>query len=228
MQEEAIRRQADRLYWRRCRPLLAGPPIDPVVLGQLYQDCLAEARRDTALDTAQDGLGLLVAKLAVIPLEYKDLPAGPGWWQRKDGDTADDSVVGYLAVFDNLDLGKDIIHPGAFTKTVGEARAFAATHKSRALYPLLWQHQKDEPIGAITQAGEDTHGLKVRCHINREIDHGKQAYDGLRGGYLSFSIGYKPVKYEWEGKVRHLHEIALAEGSVVTFPMNPEARSIAA
>jgi phage head maturation protease len=42
---------------------------------------------------------------------------------------------------------------------------------------------------------------------------------------MGFSIGYRPVKSRWEGKVRHLTEIGLAEGSAVTFPMNPEARA---
>jgi HK97 family phage prohead protease len=225
MDDEAIRREADRLYWRRCRPLLVGPPVDPVTLARLYEECLAEATRTAALDTTQDSLGLLVAKLVGVTLETKDLPGG--WWQQKDGDTADSTVNGYLAVFNNEDLVKDVIHEGAFRTTLREAKAFASAHQTDALYPLLWQHDAKDPIGGIYQASEDRHGLRVACRINTTVEHGRQAYDGLRNKYLSFSIGYKPIRYEWKGNIRHLHEIALAEGSVVTFPANREARPAA-
>lgn len=149
-----------------------------------------------------------------LPLEVKQLDAAVG------------SVTGYLAAFNNIDLGNDVIHPGAFAATIAEAKAFARAHNSVALYPLLWQHQKDEPIGGIVEASEDSHGLRILTRLNLSIERGRQAFDGLTNGYLSFSIGYRPRKYRWQGKVRHLTEIALAEGSAVTFPMNQEARAI--
>ncbi len=65
----------------------------------------------------------------------------------------------------------------------------------------------------------------IQARLNLAIERGRQAFDGLTNGYLSFSIGYRPVKYEWQGKVRHIYEIKLAEGSAVTFPMNLEARA---
>ncbi len=141
--------------------------------------------------------------------------------------TADDGglVEGYLATFGNEDKTKDVIHQGAFSATLAEAKAFAAQHHTKALYPLLWQHDQHDPIGGIMEAREDSHGLFVVCKLNRDCEHGRQAYAGLRGGYMSFSIGYKPIKYEWQGSVRHLTEVALGEGSAVTFPANREAQS---
>jgi HK97 family phage prohead protease len=220
--DATIEERARLLFWQRSQAYLPGPPTD---LRWLWNQCVRDAESNSRLDAAEDGLGLLVAKLVGITLETKDLPGG--WWQQKDGDTIDSTVNGYLAVFNNEDLTKDVIHEGAFSKTLREAKAFANAHQTDALYPLLWQHDAKDPIGGIYAASEDRHGLKVACRINTTVEHGRQAYDGLRNRYLSFSIGYKPVRYEWKGNIRHLHEIALAEGSVVTFPANREARPAA-
>src|SRR5690348_11764795 len=73
-----------------------------------------------------------------------------------DGQTG--VIDGYLSTWD-IDLGKDQIAKGAFAQTLAEAKAFAAKHGAAALYPLLWQHQKDEPIGGIVSAHEDFKGL---------------------------------------------------------------------
>lgn len=62
--------------------------------------------------------------------------------------------------------------------------------------------------------------------LNLSIERGRQAYDGLKHGYLSFSIGFRVKRFEMQGKERHLVEIRLSEGSAVTFPMNLEARAI--
>jgi Escherichia/Staphylococcus phage prohead protease len=159
------------------------------------------------------------------PSDFLTLPL---WLTETKADTDAGTVSGYLAVFNNLDLTKDIIHPGAFAKTLSEARAFARAHHTSALYPLLWQHDKHEPIGGIYQAHEDSHGLLILARINPAIERGRQALFGLQYGAMAFSIGYRPVAYDWEGRTRHLREIDLIEGSVVTFPANPEARPIAA
>lgn len=149
-----------------------------------------------------------------IPLEVKSA--------ADDGQTG--VIDGYLSTY-GVDLGRDQVDKGAYKQTLAEAKAFAAKHGSAALYPLLWQHDKSEPIGGIVSAHEDFKGLRIKTHINLGIERGRQAYHGLKHGYLSFSIGYRPVKYEYVGSVRHLKEIALAEGSAVTFPMNLDARA---
>jgi Escherichia/Staphylococcus phage prohead protease len=142
----------------------------------------------------------------------------------KAADDTTGDISGYLSTFD-LDLGKDIVLRGAYAKTIADAQRFAKMHRSASLWPLLWQHQKDEPIGGIYEAHEDAVGLSIAARLNLSIEKGRQAYDGLKQGYLSFSIGYTPVKYQWKGNIRQLTEIKLGEGSVVTFPMNREARA---
>jgi HK97 family phage prohead protease len=210
---DALRRRAERLFWQRSQQHLHGPPTD---LSDLYQQCVADVLAEQSPELAR-----LAKLMALGPLTTLDVAI-----KALGGSDTDGTVDGYLAAY-TLDLGNDVIHPGAFTKTLREAKAFAAAHQTDSLFPLLWQHQKDEPIGAVVQAREDARGLLVTARLNRDCDRGRQAYDGLKNGYLSFSIGYRPVKSRYEGKVRHLTEIGLAEGSVVTFPMNPEARATA-
>ena len=134
------------------------------------------------------------------------------------------TIDGYISTY-ALDLMKDRIIPGAYKQTIADANAFAAAHGATALWPLLWQHQKDEPIGAIISAREDGKGLHVDTRINLAIERGRQAYDGLKHGYLAFSIGFRLKRHEFKGNERHLLEIKLSEGSVVTFPANLEARA---
>jgi HK97 family phage prohead protease len=190
-------------FWQASHHLLTGPPDMPALL-RLWAE----------QDEDPDKGGLLV-------LEYKDLPGGD--WQHKAGDDADGTVVGYAAAYAK-DLGNDVIVPGAFKQTISEASAFASRHGTEAMWPLLWQHDKGDPVGYVASAREDYKGLRCRFVLDRSIEHGRQAYNGLKQGYLSFSIGYKPVKYDWSGSTRNLKEIKLAEVSTVSFPMNPEAR----
>lgn len=213
-----LRRRVEAEFWRRSRDHLRGGPR--VNLKRLYAEIEDEVLQEAA--------GTLLLRTGDI----KAPPAGPVTERNiltvdftLKGADADDSVEGYASTFGNLDLVKDVIHEGAFSRTLGEAKAFARTHGTDCLWPLLWQHDKLDPIGGIMAAHEDGHGLYIKCRINRDIEHGRAAYDGFRGGYMSFSIGYKPVKYEWKANVRHLTDIGLGEISAVTFPANPEARA---
>jgi len=122
---------------------------------------------------------------------------------------------GYAAVFGNVDLGGDVIEPGAFKKTLQE----------NPRMPILWQHNPTEPIGVTLEAYEDGRGLKVKGQLNLETTRGKEAYALLKQGALKgLSIGYDSVKEAWEGTKRILKEIRLWEWSLVTFPMNPLAQ----
>lgn len=125
---------------------------------------------------------------------------------------------GYAAVFNNEDLGGDIIEPGAFKKTL----------KENPKMPILWQHDLREPIGVTLEAYEDDKGLRVKGQLNLETTKGREAYALLKQGALKgLSIGYDAVKELWEGTTRRLKEIRLCEWSLVTFPMNPLAQVMA-
>ncbi len=118
---------------------------------------------------------------------------------------------GYASTFGNVDLQDDVIEPGAFKKTISE----------RDSWPLLWHHDPWEPIGLLTDAAEDTHGLIVTGALNLEVQRAREAYALLKQGALgAMSIGYKTVLQSFTANVRRLLEVKLREVSLVTFPAN--------
>lgn len=131
------------------------------ILRELERQLQDEARSSTPLYTplAHSSLFAYKDELAT-PLEYLTLPFH---WLEVKSLAAKGSVSGYVAAFHNLDLTRDIILPGSFTKTIAEAKEFAKAHNTQALFPVLWQHDKDDPIGYFSQADEDSHGLLTNC-----------------------------------------------------------------
>lgn len=141
-----------------------------------------------------------------IPLEVVELKAGSDGW----------AFSAYASTFNDRDLGGDVILPGAFDKTL----------KTNAFRPLLWQHDLREPIGIETSLKTDRKGLLGTWDLI-DTQRGQDAYKLLkRGAVRSMSIGYIPEGFEFqdEGQTRVLKEIALIENSVVSVPMNPDAR----
>lgn len=133
---------------------------------------------------------------------------------------------GYLSVFGNEDSYDDIVEPGSFKRTI-------AQRKGR--FPLAWFHDIYAPIG-IFLGKEDALGLYIEAFINLDIQLGAEVYSGMKfeveeiGGDAAYitelSIGYNVIDSETdeEGR-RHLKEIALREGSLLTMycASNPEA-----
>lgn len=125
------------------------------------------------------------------------------------------------------DLGGDIIHQGAFKNTLKEWRS------SGSIIPLIDQHNYGSirsVVGKLTEAKETGAGLESTFQVIEGPD-GDEVLRRIKGGYVDgLSIGYEPVKWEYEekeesrwGQVRHLKEVKLHEVSVVIWPMNPGA-----
>lgn len=119
---------------------------------------------------------------------------------------------GYASVFGNVDSYGDIVERGAFARTI-------AAKGGR--FPILWQHNPDEPIGVSLSMSEDPHGLAVEGELALDTQRGREAHALLRMGALEgLSIGYETINAERDGKYRRLTELKLWEYSVVTFPAN--------
>lgn len=134
----------------------------------------------------------------------------------------DDSGVieGYGSVFGNLDSYSDIVAPGAFAKSLEEAKA------SGRMPAMLWQHNQEEPIGVWTEMREDDRGLFVKGKL-ADTQRGKEARELIKLGALTgLSIGYTTRSYQVdrENDSRVLTDVQLWEVSPVTFPANSEAR----
>lgn len=133
----------------------------------------------------------------------------------------DGSFEGYASVFNNKDLGNDVIKQGAFAKSIYE--------KKPKQIKLLYQHKTDEPIGVIDALEEDKRGLKIKGRLAMGTQKGKEVYELMKMGALdSMSIGYKlmPEDYKYSDKLkkRTITNLDLMEISMVTFPMNPKAK----
>ncbi len=147
------------------------------------------------------------------PLEIREV--------REDG-----TFTGYGSVFGNVDAYGDIVEAGAFAKSIEKKKP-----------ALLWQHDPTQPVGVWEEISEDKHGLLMRGRLLiGKVAKATEARELLKAGAISgLSIGYMPVKWEYDKDprdsdekakrtVRRLKEIDLWEVSLVTFPANDAAR----
>jgi uncharacterized protein len=144
-------------------------------------------------------------------------------FELKAADTETRTFEGLAATWD-LDLGGDVIHKGAFAKSLKSWKA------SGRIIPLIDQHNYfsvRHVLGKLLDAEETDDGLRTRWKVTEGQD-GDELLHRLRGGMVDgLSIGYETVDSEPETRggqtVRHLKEINLVEVSAVIWGMNPGA-----
>jgi len=136
--------------------------------------------------------------------------------QDQDVDMDERIVEGYASTF-NKDQVEDMIHAGAFTKSINE-RFPAGKIK------LLYQHST--PIGMPIEMREDEKGLFVKARISK-TRQGDEALQLAKDGVVDrFSIGFTIPNGKSETDeygIRHIFEVKLMEFSLVTFAANEEA-----
>ncbi|HEX6956252.1 MAG TPA: HK97 family phage prohead protease [Agromyces sp.] len=148
-----------------------------------------------------------------MALEFKSFP-----FELKDYDESKDGRVrftGYASVFGNEDSYGDVIHPGAFRKTIMEMGT---------RIKVLWQHDPYTPIGKPEVLREDGVGLYTEAVLSRTrdaLDAGILIEDGVVD---ELSIGFTPMKWAVrEGNRaggRDINELKLYEYSPVTWAAN--------
>lgn len=126
----------------------------------------------------------------------------------------DGTFEGFLSVYGVVDYGNDLVERGAFKKTITD---------TKGVVPMLWQHDEKQPIGSLELEDRED-GLFVRGRFLLEVEKAREAYALVKANIIrGLSIGYRAVQKQVTKGIRHLSEIQLFEGSVVTFPMNPAA-----
>jgi HK97 family phage prohead protease len=132
---------------------------------------------------------------------------------------SDGTFSGYASLFGRMDMGKDIVEAGAFAKSL-RTRGTAGIR-------MLFQHDPNQPIGAWTQLKEDARGLFVRGRLATGVERAREVLSLMRGGALDgLSIGFRTIRARKDAAkgARRILEADLWEISVVTFPMQPDAR----
>ena len=129
------------------------------------------------------------------------------------------SFEGYASLFNLIDMGRDIILPGAFQSSLDKSTA--------AQIKMLWQHDVKSIIGHWIDLYEDRQGLYVKGQLNLKIKAAQEALALIEAGEIDgLSIGFraKQARRDQHTGVRYLSQIDLVEISIVTFPMMPKAR----
>lgn len=129
---------------------------------------------------------------------------------------------GYVAVFDNVDLGDDVIEKGAFKK-------FKTTQDGKVRIAL--NHDLNKLAGKATFK-QDEHGLFLEGNLNLKVSYVNDAYelmkdgtlDGMSVGFDIMNGGYRYKKNNKGKQIRYISKAELWEGSIVPFGMNPEAK----
>jgi len=150
------------------------------------------------------GLPLPIGEIKAVPAAAGEgEPEGPRY-----------EVAGYVSTFGTVDLGNDVVLPGAFDASLADG------HKVR----FLRQHDHHLVLGTVLGLKADDHGLHGTFRISR-TPLGEETYQLLRDGALdAFSIGYIAEDADHKaGGVRELKRINLLEASVVSLPMQPRA-----
>jgi uncharacterized protein len=129
-------------------------------------------------------------------------------------------VAGYASLFGLRDRGGDVVLHGAY------AAALAGLAARGDRVRMLWQHDQTQPIGVWDEVVEDARGLRVTGRILTDVARGREAAALLAAGAVDgLSIGYRTRRAEAvAGGGRRLIELDLWEVSLVTFPMQAEAR----
>jgi HK97 family phage prohead protease len=126
---------------------------------------------------------------------------------------------GYASLFDEPDLGKDVVVRGAFSASLAR-RGVGGVR-------MLWQHDPSEPVGRWLSLVEDARGLKVRGRLNLAVARAREIRSLLKdGGIDGLSIGFRVERARKDKAtgLRRLEKLDLWEISLVTFPMLPAAR----
>lgn len=140
-----------------------------------------------------------------VPLEIKSL--------------ADREFEGRGSVFRNVDLGGDIVAPGAFKRTLAQHR------KAGSLPQMFWAHDPARVPGKWLDMREADDGLHVKgvladTELGNEI-HTLLKMEAVRG----LSIGYRTLDADYDGDGnRIIKQAELWEVSIVSLPMNPLAQ----
>ncbi len=167
--------------------------------------------------------------------EYKTVPA----FGTKITDLDQGVVEHIFAVFGNIDDGKDIAHPGSFTKTLAERGAKVRVldnHNADSIMSVIGKplsireiSREELPTDLLQRFPDASGGVQARTQFLLDTPEGKGAFERIKAGAVDeWSFGYDALDVDFskatrDGKeftVRNLRTVKLYEYSPVLWGMN--------
>lgn len=152
-----------------------------------------------------------------------------------------------IAVMGNVDLGRDVIHPGAFTKTISERGGkirVLDNHRTDSCLsavgrPLSLQEisQAQLPLEVKAKYPDATGALMAETQFLMDTPEGAGIFKRIKDKAISeWSFGYDALDTDFsdreiEGKqtnIRNIRTVKLYEYSPVLFGMNPATTTLSA
>jgi len=145
-------------------------------------------------------------------------------YELKDADPKSGVLICYPSIFNNVDSDRDMILPGAYTKTINERGPGSV--KPRIKH--LWMHSSYEPIAVPQVMKEDEKGLYVESLFGKDQFSQDKLQQHIDGIITEMSVGYEVIKSEKIMKTDQpevvdyykLSELRLWEYSSVTWGAN--------
>lgn len=124
-------------------------------------------------------------------------------------------IEGYGALFGVEDHMRDVVRAGAFAASLARRTEFL---------PIFVEHDPRLRAGYWRHAQEDRRGLWLVGEIDPAQPGARRAMDMLARGVDGLSIGFVSLAAQHDGARRILIDVELLEVSIVTHPMQPQAR----
>lgn len=162
-----------------------------------------------------------------MTLEHKSFPVA----ELKVVNEVQGIIEAIVSVFNNTDLGKEVVHPGFFTKSLQRKKPKG-----------VWMHDWSTPVAKTLEARElmpgdpllppalkDLGGAYIKGQFNLDTQRGREGFSDIKFGIVDeFSIGYQVLEDEVKDGLRHLYEGDWYEWSPVLVGMNPATALISA
>ena len=152
---------------------------------------------------------------------FKDFPS---ILSLKNNEAGEEIATGYLNAFGVKDSQKDIVHKGAFAKSIADRGPESTTPRKIA---FLYAHQMEVPIGRFTKLEELTKGLYYEAKLDdipfvRDTIKPQLKSGTLNNHSVGYNYNYEKGKYDEEKDEYHWYELETYEGSLLTLGSNPE------
>lgn len=172
--------------------------------------------------------------------EYKAFPA-----LIMKADEEQGIVDAFVSIMGNIDLMDDIIHMGAFKKTITERglkiqvldnhNNWSGLDAIAKIMQIKEVGRDDLPDSVVQEFPDATGGLFVRIKFIMDDDLSVGIFKRIRDGVLTqYSIGFEIIQFDisahdtpdGEMQVRNIREIKLWEVSPVIFAANPATTTV--